>query len=327
MTRRLLKTTEKIGKYIIGRRLVDPIKCKWDILIMIDGCRYDKFKKYYRNILGVSGLKKAITCAVDTIGWFNLLFKNREDKDMQTIICINSFIILPLVIDPSKFYMLINVWKEAYDHNTGIIDPVKFTNIAIKHMHKHPDKRFLIRYEQPHFPFISLGGDKKHDTPDFFIKQAKNKMPKLKTYYIRQKKNLPRQLTTDAMVPKIWGKRGLAGKIITILTSREFTWKLDRFLRREPPDEMGRYYFKVGKKGIIKAYEENLKIVLKHICKIMDEFPNKKILILSDHGFLLGEYGGEYANFNYPIMKQTRRKPEIITVPWLEIPTKKKNRV
>jgi hypothetical protein len=317
--------TEKIGKYVIGRKLVDPIKCKWDILIMIDSCRYDKFEKYYRDILGVSGLKKAITCAVDTIGWFTLLFKNREVKDTRTIICVNSFIILPLIIAPSRFYMVIDAWKEAYDYNTGIIDPLKITNIAIKHMYKHPEKRLFIRYEQPHFPFISLGGDKKHGNPGFFIKQAKNKMPKLKTYCIRQKKNLPKQLTTDAMVPKIWSKRRLAGKIITILTNREFSWKLDRFLGIEPPDEMGRYYFKVGKKGIIKAYEENVKIVLKHIRKIMDEFPNKEILILSDHGFLLGEYGGEYANFSYPITKQTRRKPEIITVPWLEIRTKKES--
>jgi hypothetical protein len=247
---------------------------------MIDGCRYDKFEKYYRNILRVPGLKKAITCAVDTIGWFNLLFRHREDKDTRTIICINSFIILPLIIDPSKFYMVIDAWKEAYDYNTGIIDPVKFTDIAIKHILKYPDKRFFIRYEQPHFPFISLGGDKKHDAPDFFIKQAKSKMPKLKTYYIRQEKNLPKQLTTDAMVPKIWGRRGFAGKIITILASREFSWKLDRFLGVEPPDEMGRYYLRVGKKGIIKAYEENVKIVLRHIRKIMDEFPNKEILIL-----------------------------------------------
>ncbi len=60
-----------------------------------------------------------------------------------------------------------------------------------------------------------------------------------------------------------------------------------------------------------KAYEENLKLVLKEVWKLVAQLDGK-IVITSDHGNLFGEYG----LFGHPARIGV---PELVKVPWLEL--------
>ena len=56
--------------------------------------------------------------------------------------------------------------------------------------------------------------------------------------------------------------------------------------------------------------------MLNYTKKIVDKFPEKRVVITSDHGERLGE-GGDYGHSG-------QRDKIIIEVPWLEIPVRKK---
>ena len=80
---------------------------------------------------------------------------------------------------------------------------------------------------------------------------------------------------------------------------------------------------KYGKSGLIKAYRENLKMVLDYAAKLCARLPHKKIVITSDHGELLGEEGA-YEHPNGPIDKifnnlSLKRKKILQEVPWLSV--------
>ena len=61
-----------------------------------------------------------------------------------------------------------------------------------------------------------------------------------------------------------------------------------------------------------KAYEANLELVLNYVNKIMKKWDGDKIIITSDHGEMLGEYG---IYFHPTVIKS----PELRMVSWLEI--------
>jgi hypothetical protein len=51
---------------------------EWDILIVLDACRYDKFNEIYKEIFGDGGLLyKTVTPAPWTLGWLLEIFDGR----------------------------------------------------------------------------------------------------------------------------------------------------------------------------------------------------------------------------------------------------------
>lgn len=66
-----------------------------------------------------------------------------------------------------------------------------------------------------------------------------------------------------------------------------------------------------GIEALKKYYEDNLRIVLSYVAKLIKNL-HGKIIITADHGELLGEYGFyEHAC--------GKGYPELVEVPWLEI--------
>ena len=65
-----------------------------------------------------------------------------------------------------------------------------------------------------------------------------------------------------------------------------------------------------GHEGIIKGYTEDLKLALKCCKQVIENLPDKKIVITSDHGSLLGEKG-RYGHGG-------RKYKELLEVPWFQ---------
>lgn len=67
----------------------------------------------------------------------------------------------------------------------------------------------------------------------------------------------------------------------------------------------------ISVKTLRKAYEGNLKLVLKYVEQLIKKLPHRRIVITSDHGELLGEEGFLHpCGSNHPILRE---------VPWLEV--------
>jgi hypothetical protein len=70
----------------------------------------------------------------------------------------------------------------------------------------------------------------------------------------------------------------------------------------------------ISRHEVVKAYLDNLRIVLEAASTLVGEIKNhfrSRIIVTSDHGELLGEYG-LYMHPHYEL-------PELCVVPWLEV--------
>jgi len=271
-------------------------KKDFDILIILDACRYDIFKSVYKLILGDVGiLKKAISPATHTIEWLNKTFGGIYWDDVIYVSAntfVNSKRITPrykgYTFDGMKhFRRVVDVWDWGWDENLKTVHPEEVTKGAIVTIDMNPRMRFIIHYVQPHLPYIYYGGVRKTAS----IIMGEKRGNKIKT----------------------WKK--IIGKTANKFLSQETIWKIALKLGINPDWGMGELWAKYGRDGIIRGYTEDLKLALKYVKVLIDRYPHKKFILTSDHGERLGEKG----NYEHG----GKRDKEVIEVPWLEINKRK----
>lgn len=54
----------------------------------------------------------------------------------------------------SSFYKVISVWKYGWDEDLGTVLPEVMVEYALKAESEYPDKRLIIHFIQPHYPYI-----------------------------------------------------------------------------------------------------------------------------------------------------------------------------
>lgn len=269
----------------------------WDVLLVIDACRYDYFKKTYKEFFGDIGeLQIVESPATWTGAWVAEIFYNKPMKDVVFVSAhkwINSkgssdekirvfserlkYGKMIRELDARKYFkQVIDVWEFGYGEKIRGISPDIMTNETIKAIEKNPESRIISKYWQIHDPYIYYSEDKpikKMSFENFNIFLG--------------------NLISDEMLSLI----------------RKCTGRL-------PINALSYYYLKYGKEGIRKGYEEDLKLILGYTKKIVDKCPHKKIVITADHGERLGD-GGDFGHSG-------QHDKEIIEVPWYEIPAREK---
>jgi len=237
---------------------VDTLQEDWCILIILDACRYDIFKKVYKDILVKDGvLSKAGTNSAGTEEWMHNNFLGRDCSD---IIYIDPIIMFDMFLPGHNFFKVDKVWKTRWDYEYGTIMPKDMTDSALEQIKRHPKKRFIIHYHQPHPPYLlpEFKGIDTIATPELVQKN------------IRENKTKNREIHCF-----------IQGNIRKILGA-ERAWKLLIRLGITPRDGMGKIYKIHNMDGIIRGYTENLKMVLKDVNRLIDNY-NGKIVITSDH--------------------------------------------
>lgn len=129
----------------------------WDYLIILDACRYDIFKDLVSKFLPKGKLEKKISEGSTTIEW---LKKNFNEYYPDTIyVSANPYISDIGDFKASDYFFKVEkVWDYGWDENLQTVPPERVTKAALKSSRKHPDKKMIIHYIQPHAPYI---GDKK----------------------------------------------------------------------------------------------------------------------------------------------------------------------
>jgi len=270
-----------------------------DILLIIDSCRYDYFEETYKDIFGDIGkLKKLISPATWTGAWVAEIFhgesfddtiylsahkwlnsKGPSDEQLRVFSERLKYGKRIRELDAAKIFKdIINVWEFGYNEKIRAICPNIMTNETIKAIEKNPECRITTHYYQIHDPYIYYADDQ----PE------------------KRKKISFENLTN----------------LITTVISDELLCKFREITGRLPVNALSYYYIKYGKEGLRKGYKEDLKMMLCNVKKIVDRFPNKKVIVTSDHGERLGE-GGDFGHSG-------QRDKVVIEVPWFEIPARKK---
>ena len=284
-----IRTNTHQKTYHIEDKKIDILQEDWDILIVLDACRYDMFKEVYRDIFDEGQLKKAISPATWTIEWLNKVFREHYHDDI-TYVSSNVFINSKTSISHKSkgetrsfngkqhFHKIIDVWDWGWDKKSGTVHPKNVNKGFINSYLRNPEKRFILHYTQPHQPFITVMKKEKNDIPE----QHKTNNRKFNFIISLIRKYLP----------------------------EEVTWKIKKILGL-PPSDIERIYHKNGWNGIKNVYKNEIRLVLEHV-KMLTDSISANFLITADHGERLGEHlfrdrhGG-------------KRDKVVIEVPWFKV--------
>lgn len=231
-------------------------KDDWKCLIILDACRYDYFKKVYKDYLS-GRLEKVYSPGSETREWLEKVFKDKRCDDTVYISAnpfINSKGIPHGSFDPRKclsFYKIIDVWDWGWSEEMGTVHPKEVNKAALVATRLYKDKKFIIHYMQPHAPYLILHPKHVYSFSD------------LVKGYVRRR--------------------------IRYMFGRKWFKFVNKLIGTSPGYEK-LVAKKFGIECLRQAYEKNLRIVLSHVAGLIKHLRGK-IIITTDHGELLGEQG------------------------------------
>ncbi len=124
----------------------------WDYLIILDACRYDVFKEEIkkRNMRGELGYRISRGSATP-----EFLLENFRKGNFRNIVYITANPYVNMLLK-DKFYKIIPVWKDGWNEELNTVHPKTVYEYTLDALAMYPDKRAIIHFMQPHYPFITL---------------------------------------------------------------------------------------------------------------------------------------------------------------------------
>lgn len=145
---------------------VDLFEEDWDNLLILDACRYDMFADQ-STLSGT--LESRQSRASSTREFLNANFTEKELHDTVYVTANPQFHRHQDRLGTS-FHAVDQVWKTGgwnQEHRTVL--PETTTEHALSALEKYPNKRILVHYIQPHYPFI-VEKDQPFDDDQAFLK-------------------------------------------------------------------------------------------------------------------------------------------------------------
>ena len=141
-----------IQKKVFGRRYEysdDPIEENWDNLIILDACRLDRFQR----LSGFDDIKYKIINCSNSPEFMNEYFNKKLLHDTVYVTA------NPHTVDSAIFHNIL------YTHTEGIAEGKSWSpdivhETALEAFEKHPDKRIIIHFMQPHAPYFGVKAEK-----------------------------------------------------------------------------------------------------------------------------------------------------------------------
>lgn len=252
----------------------------WNVLIVLDACRYDLMAEVTSEYDFVS-TETTSSVASTSAEWLEKNFKSTEHRtDVRGTAYItgNPFTDEvffrqecpecgatrkrtpgkdckacgtsqePTRVPDHEFQILDEVWQYGWDEELGTIPPTSITNRAIATWRNESVNQMVVHYMQPHHPFIDSD-------------------------------------IQTSLSPKGFGEMG-----------RESVWDLLRA-------------GKVDRDRVWEDYRTNLEYALNDVSRLLENIDADQVVITADHGNSVGEWGlyGHYRNVPLPEMKR---------VPW-----------
>jgi hypothetical protein len=131
---------------------IDVFAEDWDTLIILDACRYDMFER----ISDLPGrLETRISRSSSTP---EFLMANFGDSDLLDTVYVtaNPQLYRNRHRIDTELHAVIDVWRdEGWDDQYGTVLPETVADTAIDAAEKYPNKRHIIHFMQPHYPFLT----------------------------------------------------------------------------------------------------------------------------------------------------------------------------
>jgi hypothetical protein len=129
----------------------DILDKDWDSLIVLDACRYDMFARC-SDLPGRLERRRSKGSATTEFLMANLAGRDLHDSVYVTA---NPQLYRNRDSIRATFHDVIHVWQEeGWDEEHGTVLPETVTEYATRAAEAYPDKRLIVHYMQPHYPFV-----------------------------------------------------------------------------------------------------------------------------------------------------------------------------
>lgn len=127
---------------------------EWDLLIVVDACRYDLMVELAPAFEYVDGISKYRSLDSTTAFWMRKNFTDAVADEMSktAYVCGNPFSAEEL--DAGAFFELNEVWQKVWA-DPGTVPPRPITDETIRTIRESNPDRVIAHYMQPHCPFLS----------------------------------------------------------------------------------------------------------------------------------------------------------------------------
>jgi hypothetical protein len=151
---------------------IDVFAEDWDNLLILDACRYDRFAE--QSTLDGT-LESRVSRASATREWVHANF---TDRTLHDVVYVSANPNYRKVADEigAEVHAYVDVWRDdtlVGEENT-IVPPETVTEHALDAAEQYPNKRLLVHYVQPHYPFIGPTGEE-HFDPTATLKEVSQK--------------------------------------------------------------------------------------------------------------------------------------------------------
>jgi len=144
------------ARYYFRERHGDGINAlteDWDNLLVLDACRYDTFAELH-TLPG--RLTRRFSVASATLEWLQKTIGDREFHDTVYVTAnprVSRY--------EEQFHEVVPAWRTHWDEELKVVPPDTLAEIAVETFERHPDKRIVVHFMQPHIPFIGEFGRSK----------------------------------------------------------------------------------------------------------------------------------------------------------------------
>lgn len=242
----------------------------WDYLIVLDACRYDVFKEVYEDYLsGVLSKRESPACR--TPDWFKAEFDNKKFDDIVYVSSnphINSRAESKGIKASENFHDVIDVWMTGWDDDKMTVPPEEVKKAAEEASSKYPDKRLIIHFIQPHYPYL----DRRIEGLDWVKGDRSADIPFLKKIFRK----------TEEVI---------LGDVLSNTISRTNSWRIRNLLNTrclDGQDEKVWRELHTDMEEWRRLYEDNVRRGLKQVEDLVKELDGK-VVVTADHGEALGE--------------------------------------
>lgn len=147
----------RMGAWSYNKDGIDIFQQEWDNLLILDACRFDLFEE----VADIPGQTEAVRSKGSSTREF--LRGNFGGRTVSDTVYVTASPMLYRHRDEIdiEFHDVVNVWKEqGWNEQHRTVMPETMGQAALDAAERFPNKRLLVHFIQPHYPFIGPTGEK-----------------------------------------------------------------------------------------------------------------------------------------------------------------------
>lgn len=150
----------RLRRWPYNRQGIDLFEADWDSCLILDACRYDLFER----VADLPGETTAVQSRGSSTREF--LEGNFDGRELHETVYVTASPMLYRHRDhiDVSFHAVRNVWQDqGWNEQYRTVLPETTANAAVDAADRFPDKRLLVHFLQPHYPFLGPTGREQFD--------------------------------------------------------------------------------------------------------------------------------------------------------------------